>query len=135
MSTSFNVAVFFCQEWKNMQINFSCSYTISMHVECNLLFFTEVWENKRFSSIFSTFISFHTWFPNTPMAQADDTWLEGNHVAANWGGMPRMKICEIATIVWPLNMTHHWGRPVPKTLIQEPRQVPRDPKSIDQRSP
>lgn len=37
------------------------------------------------------------------MAQADETWLEGNQVAANWGGMPRMKICEIATIVCPTN--------------------------------
>ena len=56
---------------------------------------------------FCTFAKFwfsiFTWLPKTPIAQAEETWFEGNHVAASWGGMPRMKICEIATIVCPAN--------------------------------
>ena len=69
------------------------------------------------------------------MAQAEETWLEGNHVAASCGGMPRMKICEIATIVCPPNITGKWVRPVAKTLIQEPRHVPREPRSTESRRP
>ena len=33
-----------------------------------------------------------TWLPNTPMEVAVLVWSGGNHVAASWAGMPRMKI-------------------------------------------
>ena len=46
-----------------------------------------------------------------------------------------MKICEIATIVCPPNITGKWVRPVAKTLIQEPRHVPREPRSTESRRP
>ena len=68
-------------------------------------------------------------------AQADETWSDGNHVAASCAGMPRMKICEMATMVCPAKTI---GKPsgfVPKTLIQLPRQVPNEPKSTDLRKP
>ena len=45
-----------------------------------------------------------TWFPKTPMAQAEETWLGPNQTAASFGGMPRMKICDAAVTVWPMNV-------------------------------
>ena len=41
------------------------------------------------------------------MAQAEETWSAGNHVAASCAGMPRMKICETATTVCPEKSSHH----------------------------
>lgn len=76
-----------------------------------------------------------SWLPNTPMDVAVLIWCGGNHVAANWAGMPRMKIWEAATTVWPLKVIHHCSGPVPATLIQEPRQVPADPSNTPHRSP
>ena len=69
------------------------------------------------------------------MAQAEDTWLEGNHVAANCAGIPRIKICEMATIVCPANIMGKWDRPVARTLIQDPKQVPKDPNNTDNLNP
>ena len=76
-----------------------------------------------------------TWLPNTPMAQADETWLDGNHVAASWAGSPKMKIWETATMVCPVNMRGYISLPVAATLTQLPRQVPRVPNSTDSRRP
>ena len=80
---------------------------------------------------FSTF----TWFPKTPIAHAEETWCDGNQVAANCAGMPKMKICEMATTVCPANMAGKWSWFVAKTLIHDPRHVPRDPRSTERRSP
>ena len=80
-------------------------------------------------------VTFCTWFPKTPIAHAEETWCDGNQVAANCAGMPKMKICEMATTVCPANMAGKWSWFVAKTLIHDPRHVPRDPRSTERRSP
>merc|ERR1712179_124510 len=81
--------------------------------------------------------AFPTWLPNTPMAQALETYVEGNQVAASSAGIPKTKIWAIAHIVWPINSTgkHQSDRCVAITLIQLPRQLPNAPRMIDLRSP
>lgn len=49
------------------------------------------------------------------MAHAEETWSAGNHVAASWAGMPRMKICETATTVCPEKSNHHCDGDVANT--------------------
>ena len=49
--------------------------------------------------------------------------------------LPKMKICEMATTVWPANMMGKWAWLVAKTLIHDPRQVPRDPRNTECRRP
>ena len=80
-------------------------------------------------------VTFHTWLPKTPIAHAEETWSEGNQVAANWGGIPKIKIWEMATILCPVNISGKRCRLVAKTLIHDPRQVPREPKSTDNLRP
>lgn len=46
-----------------------------------------------------------TWFPKTPMLQADETWLLPNQTAANLAGSDNMNTCETATIDWPMKAT------------------------------
>ena len=76
-----------------------------------------------------------TWFPKTPMDVAELIWWGGNQVAANWAGIPRMKIWLTATTLWPRNVSHHWSGWVANTFNQLPRQVPAEPSSTPRRSP
>ena len=69
------------------------------------------------------------------MAHAEDTWWEGNQVAASCEGIPKMKIWAMATIVWPKNRSGNSVWSVAKTLIQRPRQVPTDPSRTQSRKP
>ncbi len=43
--------------------------------------------------------------------------------------------CEMATMVCPPNSSAYWSLPVARTFIQDPMQVPRDPRITDQRRP
>ena len=69
------------------------------------------------------------------MAHAEETCDAGNQVAANCAGIPKMKIWEIAIMVWPVNMSAYCDLPVANTLIQLPAQVPNDPRITDSRRP
>ena len=89
----------------------------------------------QFSHLIINDLTLFTWFPKTPIAQAEATMPEGNQVAASWAGIPKMKICDIATIAWPVKQMPNWERPVAKTLIQLPRQVPAAPITMDFRRP
>ena len=41
----------------------------------------------------------------------------------------------MATMVCPPNSSAYWSLPVARTFIQDPTQVPRDPRITDQRRP
>lgn len=57
------------------------------------------WEKKSFPTMTLT------WFPKTPMEQADDTWFGPNQTAANLAGRERMNTWLTATIDWPIKAT------------------------------
>jgi len=75
-------------------------------------------------------LSIPTWIPNTPMAQAVDTWLDPNQTAAKRGGVLWRNTWDVATNVCPMKVTQNLSGATDTALIHEPKAVPRAPKII-----
>jgi hypothetical protein len=108
------------------------SVHLSVHLDCN-----KVWNNWQlehsscvYTKILLHILSIPTWFPNTPMAQAVDTWLEPNQTAAKRGGMLSRNTWDNATNVCPVKVTQNLSGATDTALIHEPKAHTRAPSNI-----
>lgn len=76
-----------------------------------------------------------SWFPNTPMLQADDTWLGPNQTAATRAGSDRMNTWDAATIDWPMKPSQKRSGCTEKVFTHAPMQVPHAPQMATLRRP